>query len=126
MFLDQAGIYETSRKACAKNYVKTGDFRIDLLSVLPFEIVYIFVGVQGWSTIFRANRVLRQYAFSRAFSRWDAATKYPTIVRMIKTINIMIILMHTLGKIYNFWRLNISLHSAIIDIFLLQLFNHVL
>ena len=41
------------------------------------------------------------YAFSRAFSRWDAATKYPTVVRMIKTINIMIILMHTLGKTYN-------------------------
>ena len=41
---------------------------------------------------------MRQYAFSRAFDRLDAATKYPTIIRMIKTINIMIILMHVLGR----------------------------
>ena len=41
---------------------------------------------------------LHLYAFPRAFDRWDAATKNPTIVRMIKTINIMIILMHVVGK----------------------------
>ena len=100
MFLGKGGIYETSRKLCAKNYVKQGDFRTDLLSVLPFEVVYIFLGIHGWTTIFRINRVLRHYAFSRAFDRWDAATKVPTLVRMIKTINIMIFLMHLLACAY--------------------------
>ena len=98
MFLDPSGIYETNRKECAKNYIRYGDFKVDILSVIPFEVVYILLGVRGWTTIFRVNRVIRQYAFSRAFDRWDAATKNPTIVRMIKTINIMIILMHILGK----------------------------
>ena len=98
MFLDPSGIYETNRKECAKNYIRYGDFKVDILSVIPFEVVYILLGVKGWTTIFRTNRVLRQYAFSRAFDRWDAATKNPTIVRMIKTINIMIILMHILGR----------------------------
>ena len=41
--------------------------------------------------------MLRQYAFSRAFGRLDAASKYPMVIRMIKTINIMVILMHVLG-----------------------------
>ena len=132
MFLDASGIYETGRKQCAKNYVRHGDFKVDIISVIPFELVYIFLGVRGWTTIFRANRrscfccnnfknqpgqqkyywtlklksfvvkvrplrVLRQYAFSRAFGRLDAASKYPMVIRMIKTINIMVILMHVLG-----------------------------
>ena len=100
MFLGAGGIYQTDRLLCSKNYVKHGDFRTDLVSVLPLEIVYIFLGVSGWTTIFRLNRVIRLYAFSRAFDRWDAATKVPTIVRMIKTINIMIILMHLLACAY--------------------------
>lgn len=100
MFLGAGGIYQTDRLLCSKNYVKHGDFKTDLVSVLPLEIVYIFLGVSGWTTIFRLNRVIRLYAFSRAFDRWDAATKVPTIVRMIKTINIMIILMHLLACAY--------------------------
>ena len=100
MFLGAGGIYQTDRLLCSKNYVKHGDFKTDLVSVLPLEIVYVFLGVSGWTTIFRLNRVIRLYAFSRAFDRWDAATKVPTIVRMIKTINIMIILMHLLACAY--------------------------
>ena len=79
MFLGKSGIYETNRKLCAKNYVKQGDFRTDIISVIPFEVVYMFLGIQGWTTIFRINRVLRHYAFSRAFDRWDAATSVPTL-----------------------------------------------
>ena len=56
MFLDASGIYETGRKECAKNYVRHGDFKVDIISVIPFELVYIFLGVRGWTTIFRANR----------------------------------------------------------------------
>ena len=94
MFLDQHGIYQTERKLCIKNYVKDGDFKVDIFSVIPFEVLYIFLGVSGRTTILRFNRAIRQYAFARAFDRMDAATKYPTAVRMIRTINIMIILMH--------------------------------
>ena len=53
MFLDASGIYETNRKDCAKNYVKNGDFKIDIISVIPFEVVYVFFGVSGWTTLFR-------------------------------------------------------------------------
>ena len=108
MFLDKSGIYETNRKECAKNYVKHGDFKVDIFSTIPFEFLYVFLGISGRTTIFRANRMIRQYAFTRAFDRWDAATKYPTIVRMIKTINIMIILMHLLGKLLYKRQININ------------------
>ena len=44
MFLDNSGIYETNRKECAKNYIKNGDFKVDIISVLPFEIIYVLLG----------------------------------------------------------------------------------
>ena len=44
MFLDNSGIYETSRKECAKNYIKNGDFKVDIISVLPFEVIYVLLG----------------------------------------------------------------------------------
>ena len=62
MFLDASGIYETGRKQCAKNYVRHGDFKVDIISVIPFELVYIFLGVRGWTTIFRANRRYHTFA----------------------------------------------------------------
>merc|ERR1719192_2328958 len=94
MFLDRDGIYETDRKLCTKNYVKDGDFKVDLLSVIPFDIFYIFTGVNGTATLLRANRAARFYTFNRSFDRIDANSRYPTIVRLVKTFNIMIWLIH--------------------------------
>ena len=64
---DRDGIYETDRKLCTRNYVKDGDFkwvkiyftfllknlRVDLASVIPFDLFYIFTGVNGTATILR-------------------------------------------------------------------------
>ena len=58
---------------------------------------YLSLKLKSFVVKVRPLRVLRQYAFSRAFGRLDAASKYPMVIRMIKTINIMVILMHVLG-----------------------------
>ena len=88
------GIYMTKRGDCARNYVQNGDFKQDLFSVIPFEVLYFYFGVSGRSALLRLNRATRLYAFGRAFDRLDAGARYPTVVRMIRTISIMILLMH--------------------------------
>ena len=41
MYLDPHGIYEKSRKKTFLNFVKRGTFKMDALSLLPLDWIYI-------------------------------------------------------------------------------------
>lgn len=41
-----------------RHYVRTTQFKLDVLSLLPTDLVYIGLGTE-WAVIFRLNRLLR-------------------------------------------------------------------
>ncbi|XP_023323760.1 cyclic nucleotide-gated cation channel beta-3 [Eurytemora carolleeae] len=94
MYLNEHGIYESQRRNMFINYIKKGDFKTDLASSLPFDVFYIFTGVRGTTSLLRLNRILKNYTFTRAFDRLDAASPHPTVVRLVRTVNIMLYLIH--------------------------------
>lgn len=99
-YLDEAGIYEKKRRLTAKNYVKNGSFKRDLLSLLPLDVFYWASGFTGRATLLRLPRMLRSYHFEDLFERLDSALPYPMLIRLTRTVNIMLYLIHLAGCAY--------------------------
>lgn len=97
MFLDEQGIYESKRSETIRNFVKNGTFKVDLASLLPLDLLYLATGFNGRSALLRFPRLLRYYNFSNLFERLDAALPYPMLVRLGRTVNIMLYLIHLSG-----------------------------
>ena len=57
MFLEQ-GQKVTDTNKLRRNYVRTTQFKLDALSVLPTDLAYVGLGTD-WAVIFRLNRLLR-------------------------------------------------------------------
>eukprot|EP00093_Oithona_nana_P009758 09758.XXX_496765_495461_1 [CDS] Oithona nana genome sequencing. len=94
IFLDHAGIYEEDRKLTIKNYVANGTFKVDLASLFPLELLYLVTGINGKATLLRMPRLLRFYHFEDLFERLDSNLPYPTTIRILHTVKIMIYLIH--------------------------------
>ena len=75
------GIYEKDRKKIIQNYVKTREGKLDLFSLLPLDLLYLYTGYQGRATILRFPRLLRYYNFPRFFDRLDAMLPFPVFIR---------------------------------------------
>lgn len=97
MYLDDSGIYETSRKLTSINFVKRGTFARDALSLLPLDMIYYFafgLEFQGWMALLRLPRLARNYNINIFFDRLDSALPFPMLIRLTKTVNIMMYLIH--------------------------------
>ena len=99
-FLDDAGIFETKRSLTMRNYVKNGTFKRDLASLFPSDLLYFVTGFQGKATLLRIPRLLRLYHFEDLFERLDSALPYPMVIRLTRTVNIMLYLIHITGCAY--------------------------
>jgi hypothetical protein len=111
MFLDTSGIYETKRKETIINFVKNGTFKKDILSLFPLDLFYLVTGFTGRATLLRLPRLLRYYHFMDLFDRLDAALPYPMLVRLSRTINVMLYLVHMAGcTFYAFSDIQVVLH----------------
>jgi len=57
VFLEQ-GQKVTETDKLRRNYVRTTQFKLDVISVLPTDLAYLGLGTE-WAIIFRLNRLLR-------------------------------------------------------------------
>ena len=57
MFLEQ-GQQVTETDKLRRNYVRTTQFKLDVVSVLPTDLAYLVLGTD-WALIVRLNRLLR-------------------------------------------------------------------
>ncbi|XP_013785149.2 cyclic nucleotide-gated cation channel beta-3-like [Limulus polyphemus] len=64
---------------------------MDLLSLLPLDLLYI---IYGFNAIFRFPRMLKVQTFWDFFNRMDAVAKSPYIIRILRTLIYMMYLIH--------------------------------
>ncbi|VDN04783.1 unnamed protein product [Thelazia callipaeda] len=93
----RSGIPVKENKETAKRYLRSSEFKLDLLSLAPLDIMYIWTGpIAAW----RAPRMCKLLSFWQLFSLLDNSVSNPYIIRITKTLAYMIYLIHCNSCIY--------------------------
>ena len=100
MYLDRFGIYERNRKETMKHFFQSKTFQKHMASLFPLDLFYFVFGFTGRATLLRIPRLLRAYHFEDLFERLDNAFKFPMTIRLTRTINIMLFLIHLTSCAY--------------------------
>ncbi|XP_054829472.1 cyclic nucleotide-gated cation channel alpha-4 [Eublepharis macularius] len=96
-FLEQ-GILIRDRSRISRRYVRSSAFLWDLLSVLPTDLFYLWLGM-GRPAV-RANRFLRTPRLFEAFDRIETRTAHPNSFRITKLMLYIFITIHWNSCIY--------------------------
>ena len=101
-YLDDSGIYESHPKLTATNYVRKGTFWSDFVSMVPIDYACYALAdyPQAWQALLRVPRLLRYAKITEFFDRLDSLLPYPVVVRLARTVNIMLYLIHLSGCAY--------------------------
>ncbi|KAJ8279952.1 hypothetical protein COCON_G00070180 [Conger conger] len=78
-------------------FVKGGDVIIDLISVIPIDLLCLKL---GFNSIFRANRLLKMDAFFEFSDRLESLMTKAYIWRVIRTIGYLLFILHLNACIY--------------------------
>ncbi|NWR56125.1 CNGB3 protein, partial [Bucorvus abyssinicus] len=82
-----------------KFYHRSMKFRLDVISVLPFEVLYFFF---GFNPAFRANRMLKHNTFFEFNDRLEAILDKAYIYRVIRTTGYLLFILHVNACLY-YW-----------------------
>ncbi|XP_069059774.1 cyclic nucleotide-gated channel alpha-4 [Pleurodeles waltl] len=96
-FLEQ-GILVLDQKKIAKRYLKTSNFRWDILSLLPTDLLYLKVGIH--TPAVRINRFLRTPRLFEAFDRTETRIAYPNAFRICKLMVYIFVVIHWNSCLY--------------------------
>ncbi|OCT76958.1 cyclic nucleotide-gated cation channel beta-3 [Xenopus laevis] len=89
----------TDRKQTKANYGESTKFRLDVASVIPFDLLYV---VFGFQPAFRANRLLKYASFFEFNDRLEAVLEKAYIYRVFRTTGYLLFILHINGCIY-YW-----------------------
>ncbi|XP_054046834.1 cyclic nucleotide-gated cation channel beta-3 [Rissa tridactyla] len=89
----------TDKVEMKKFYHSSMKFRLDVLSILPFEVLYFFF---GFNPAFRANRMLKHNTFFEFNDRLEAILDKAYIYRVIRTTGYLLFILHINACIY-YW-----------------------
>uniref|UniRef100_A0A087XHJ5 Cyclic nucleotide gated channel subunit alpha 1a n=1 Tax=Poecilia formosa TaxID=48698 RepID=A0A087XHJ5_POEFO len=90
-YLEQ-GLMVKDMKLLRDNYVKSFQFRLDVLSMLPTDVLYFVFGLH-YPEI-RINKLLRIGRMMEFFTRTETKTNYPNIFRIGNLIMYILIIIH--------------------------------
>ncbi|XP_069492685.1 cyclic nucleotide-gated channel alpha-3 isoform X2 [Ambystoma mexicanum] len=96
-FLEQ-GLLVKDAKTLKKHYTKTLQFKLDMLSLVPTDLVYIKVGMNYPEL--RFNRLLRFARMFEFFDRTETRTNYPNMFRIGNLVLYILIIIHWNACIY--------------------------
>ncbi|XP_021242082.1 cyclic nucleotide-gated cation channel beta-3 [Numida meleagris] len=82
-----------------KFYHSSIKFRLDLISVLPFDVLYFFF---GFNPAFRVNRMLKHNTFFEFNDRLEAILDKAYIYRVIRTTGYLLFILHINACLY-YW-----------------------
>lgn len=96
-FLEQ-GLLVKDAKILKEKYMKTPQFKLDMLSVIPTDIVFFYTGINNpeW----RFNRLFRLGRLFEFFDRTETRTNFPNIFRIANLVLYIIIIIHWNGCLY--------------------------
>ncbi|XP_061095048.1 cyclic nucleotide-gated cation channel beta-3-like [Conger conger] len=80
-----------------KNYRESPGFKIDLISVIPIDLLCLKL---GFNSIFRANRLLKMDAFFEFSDRLESLMTKAYIWRVIRTIGYLLFILHLNACVY--------------------------
>ena len=86
------GFWIKERRKLIRHYVRDGHFRYDIVSLLPTDILYMWFGSDF--VILRIPRLLKAYAYWEFIGRLDSMLAKPYFLRIFKTVNYMLYLIH--------------------------------
>ena len=86
------GFWVKDRRRLTIHYVRKGTFRYDILALLPTDILYLWLGTRF--TIVRLPRLVKIVAFREFVYRLDSVMAKPYVLRIVKTVNYMLYLIH--------------------------------
>ncbi|CAL8362539.1 unnamed protein product [Lota lota] len=96
-FLEQGLLVKDTAKL-RDNYVRTFQFKLDMLSILPTDLGYIVTGIH--TPQLRFNRLLRFPRMFEFFDRTETRTNYPNIFRICNLVLYILIIIHWNACIY--------------------------
>ncbi|XP_018432468.1 PREDICTED: cyclic nucleotide-gated olfactory channel-like [Nanorana parkeri] len=96
-FLEQ-GLLVRDTKMLSVNYIRTLQFKLDVLSILPTDLVYLAVGLHRAEL--RFNRLLHFPRLFECFDQTETRTSYPNIFRIFNLVLYIILIIHWNGCIY--------------------------
>uniref|UniRef100_A0A8C5BAI6 Cyclic nucleotide-binding domain-containing protein n=1 Tax=Gadus morhua TaxID=8049 RepID=A0A8C5BAI6_GADMO len=96
-FLEQGLLVKDTAKL-RKNYGRTFQFKLDVLSILPTDLGYIATGIH--TPQLRFNRLLRFPRMFEFFDRTETRTNYPNIFRICNLVLYILIIIHWNACIY--------------------------
>ncbi|XP_043247661.1 cyclic nucleotide-gated cation channel alpha-3-like [Amphibalanus amphitrite] len=103
-YLEEGLVVRDARKL-RLNYVRSVHFILDIISVLPTDLLYLYLGTECYyyvpcPCIVRINRVLRYPRMSEYFDRTETRTIFPNAFRISKVVLYILVLIHWNACLY--------------------------
>ncbi len=92
-----------NRKKIAIRYLKSFQFKLDIISLVPFDAIYIFLPYEHaylLIPVLRLNRLLKYSRLIEFRNITETKTKYPTIFRMSNLLFNILLVMHWNACVY--------------------------
>lgn len=86
------GFWVKDQSRLTRHYIKEGSFVKDALTLLPTDLLYFWLGLGA--TYVRLPRILKATAFWEFIRRLDSVLAKPYFLRIVKTVNYMLYLIH--------------------------------
>ncbi|XP_029957176.1 cyclic nucleotide gated channel subunit alpha 2b [Salarias fasciatus] len=96
-FLEQ-GLLVKDHTKLRDSYIRTLQFKLDVLSILPTDLAYISTGIH--TPQLRFNRLLRFPRMFEFFDRTETRTNYPNIFRICNLVLYILVIIHWNACIY--------------------------
>ncbi|KAL1432669.1 hypothetical protein MTO96_012885 [Rhipicephalus appendiculatus] len=103
-YLEQGLLVRNTRKLL-KRYIESLHFKLDLISLVPTDVAYFFLGVEckvrvPCTVIVRLNRLFRAYRMQEFSDRTEARTNFPYAFRIAKLIFLILVIIHWNACLY--------------------------
>ncbi|XP_035266793.1 cyclic nucleotide-gated cation channel-like [Anguilla anguilla] len=96
-FLEQ-GLLVKDLSKLRDHYVRTLQFKLDVLSILPTDLAYVATGIH--TPQLRFNRLLRFSRMFEFFDRTETRTNYPNMFRICNLVLYILVIIHWNACIY--------------------------
>lgn len=96
-FLEQ-GLLVKDHAKLRDSYIRTLQFKLDVVSILPTDLAYISTGIH--TPQLRFNRLLRFPRMFEFFDRTETRTNYPNIFRICNLVLYILVIIHWNACIY--------------------------
>lgn len=93
----EEGIMQKDIQKMRRHYLHTSAFYLDAASIVPLDILYIFIEREP---AIRMNRLIKYHRFWRFLDRTESRTSYPNLFRLASLMQFILVLIHWNACIY--------------------------